>query len=127
MTDRLTRRGLLGGLGKTMAGGVLGAPYVALHGGRPARTPLLGADLRHAVHALERTADHRPGESKSFSALTFFLDPVTVALNHAVTTRRPTSVQMIGLSGGGWTTTVYARRRTAARTDKKEVCIYLWG
>jgi hypothetical protein len=47
-------------------------------------------------------------ESAGFSALTFFLDPVAVALNHAVTAHRPTSVQMIGLSGGGWTTTVYA-------------------
>jgi len=47
-------------------------------------------------------------ESARFSALTFFLDPVAVALNHAVTVHRPTSVQMIGLSGGGWTTTVYA-------------------
>lgn len=47
-------------------------------------------------------------ESARFSALTFFLDPVAVALNHALTVHRPTSVQMIGLSGGGWTTTVYA-------------------
>jgi hypothetical protein len=47
-------------------------------------------------------------ESARFSALTFFLDPVAVALNHALTVHRPTSVQMVGLSGGGWTTTVYA-------------------
>ncbi|TQM01001.1 hypothetical protein FB559_6744 [Actinoallomurus bryophytorum] len=47
-------------------------------------------------------------ESASFSALTFFLEPVAVALNHAVRVHRPTSVQMVGLSGGGWTTTVYA-------------------
>jgi hypothetical protein len=47
-------------------------------------------------------------ESPGFSALTFFLEPVAVALNHAVAEYRPTSIQMIGLSGGGWTTTVYA-------------------
>ncbi|MDN3353672.1 hypothetical protein [Actinomadura sp. DC4] len=47
-------------------------------------------------------------ESPSFSALTFFLEPVAVALNYAIATYRPSSVQMIGLSGGGWTTTVYA-------------------
>ncbi|GAA2082459.1 hypothetical protein [Actinomadura alba] len=47
-------------------------------------------------------------ESARFSGLTFFLEPVAVALNHAIATYRPTSVQMIGLSGGGWTTTVYA-------------------
>jgi hypothetical protein len=47
-------------------------------------------------------------ESSAFSTLTFFLEPVAVALNHAIAAYRPTSVQMIGLSGGGWTTTVYA-------------------
>ncbi|MGH3378364.1 MAG: hypothetical protein ACRDP6_26940 [Actinoallomurus sp.] len=47
-------------------------------------------------------------ESSAFSALTFFLEPVAVALNHVIATYRPASVQMIGLSGGGWTTTVYA-------------------
>ncbi|MGI8329305.1 hypothetical protein ACRYCC_05025 [Actinomadura scrupuli] len=47
-------------------------------------------------------------ESAGFSALTFFLEPVAIALNHVTRTYRPTSVQMIGLSGGGWTTTVYA-------------------
>lgn len=47
-------------------------------------------------------------ESATFSALTFFLDPVTVALNHAVAAYRPTSIPMIGLSGGGWTTTLCA-------------------
>jgi hypothetical protein len=48
-----------------------------------------------------------PWESPTFSTLTFFLQPLTVALNHAIATARPTSVQMIGLSGGGWATTVY--------------------
>jgi hypothetical protein len=33
---------------------------------------------------------------------------VTVALNYAVAAYAPSSVQMIGLSGGGWTSTVYA-------------------
>jgi len=47
-------------------------------------------------------------ESPGFSPLAFFLEPVAVALNHAVAARRPASVEMIGLSGGGWTTTVYA-------------------
>ncbi len=48
-----------------------------------------------------------PWESPSFSTLTFFLEPIAVALNYAIATTRPTSVQMIGLSGGGWATTVY--------------------
>jgi hypothetical protein len=51
--------------------------------------------------------DLAPWESTDFSTLTFFLTPVTVALNYAIATYRPSSVQMIGLSGGGWTTTVY--------------------
>jgi hypothetical protein len=47
-------------------------------------------------------------DSPGFSPLTFFLDPVAVALNHAVAAYRPAEVHMVGLSGGGWTTTVYA-------------------
>ncbi|MEU6714407.1 hypothetical protein ABZ897_23315 [Nonomuraea sp. NPDC046802] len=49
-----------------------------------------------------------PWESADFSALTFFLEPLTVTLNHAQAAYRPVSIEMIGLSGGGWTTTVYA-------------------
>ncbi len=49
-----------------------------------------------------------PWETAEFSTLTFFLEPLTVTLNHAERTYRPESVEMIGLSGGGWTTTVYA-------------------
>ncbi len=53
-------------------------------------------------------SDLRRWESAAFSTLTFFLEPVAVALNHVIAAYRPSSVQMIGLSGGGWTTTVYA-------------------
>ncbi|MFB9419192.1 hypothetical protein [Nonomuraea rubra] len=49
-----------------------------------------------------------PWESDTFSTLTFFLEPLVVTLNHAQATYRPASVEMLGLSGGGWTTTVYA-------------------
>lgn len=49
-----------------------------------------------------------PWESEAFSTLTFFLEPLVVTLNHAAATYRPASVEMLGLSGGGWTTTVYA-------------------
>jgi hypothetical protein len=49
-----------------------------------------------------------PWESARFSTMTFFLEPLTVTLNHALATYRPASVEMVGLSGGGWTTTVYA-------------------
>ncbi len=46
-------------------------------------------------------------ESASYSPLALFLEPLAVAMNHVQTTYRPSSVQMIGLSGGGWATTVY--------------------
>ncbi|MGP3960677.1 hypothetical protein ACTWPT_32175 [Nonomuraea sp. 3N208] len=49
-----------------------------------------------------------PWETAGFSALTFFLEPLAVTLNYAQASYRPLSVEMIGLSGGGWTTTVYA-------------------
>lgn len=49
-----------------------------------------------------------PWESESFSTLAFFLEPLVVTLNYAEATYRPASVEMLGLSGGGWTTTVYA-------------------
>ncbi|MEV4020726.1 hypothetical protein AB0J35_60645 [Nonomuraea angiospora] len=49
-----------------------------------------------------------PWESTEFSALTFFLEPLTVTLNYAQATYRPASVEMIGLSGGGWATTVFS-------------------
>ncbi|MEO3805070.1 hypothetical protein [Nonomuraea sp. B1E8] len=49
-----------------------------------------------------------PWERPGFSTLTFFLEPLTVTLNYAMATYRPASVEMVGLSGGGWTTTVYS-------------------
>ncbi|UUN30698.1 hypothetical protein [Streptomyces sp. FIT100] len=48
-----------------------------------------------------------PWETPSFSTLRFFLEPPAVAMNHVRRTYRPSSVQMIGLSGGGWAATVY--------------------
>ncbi|MGW5059393.1 hypothetical protein ACWEQ2_19060 [Streptomyces sp. NPDC004096] len=47
-------------------------------------------------------------ESSRFSATTFFLEPLVVGVNYARKILRPQSIAMIGLSGGGWTTTVYA-------------------
>ncbi|MCF6470561.1 hypothetical protein FAF44_19475 [Nonomuraea sp. MG754425] len=49
-----------------------------------------------------------PWESETFSTLSFFLEPLVVTLNHAQASYRPASVEMLGLSGGGWTTTVYS-------------------
>ncbi|RKN44919.1 hypothetical protein D7294_07370 [Streptomyces hoynatensis] len=56
---------------------------------------------------VESHNDLVPWETAEFSTLRFFLEPPAVAMNHVQRTYRPPSVQMIGLSGGGWTTTVY--------------------
>lgn len=47
-------------------------------------------------------------ESDDFSPLSYFLEPVAASLNHALSVRNVERVAMVGLSGGGWTTTVYA-------------------
>jgi hypothetical protein len=46
--------------------------------------------------------------SSTFEPLTFWMEPLAVALNYIGTALRPRSVNMIGLSGGGWATTAYA-------------------
>lgn len=47
-------------------------------------------------------------ETATFSPMRYFVEPVAVALNHALSQEAFTDVAMIGLSGGGWTTVVYA-------------------
>ena len=47
-------------------------------------------------------------DTDEFSALSLFLEPVAVALNHALKTNVYRHVSMTGVSGGGWTTTAYA-------------------
>lgn len=46
-------------------------------------------------------------ETPEFSTLRLFLEPLVAAMNHLQASQQPPSVQMIGLSGGGWTSTVY--------------------
>lgn len=47
-------------------------------------------------------------ETSTFSAMTFFLEPLAVGINYARKLLRPQSIAMVGLSGGGWITTAYA-------------------
>ncbi len=47
-------------------------------------------------------------ESDAFSPLKFFIEPVAVFLNYALEEYDYDSVAMVGLSGGGWTTTLAA-------------------
>ncbi|WP_049568897.1 alpha/beta hydrolase [Streptomyces sp. SBT349] len=56
---------------------------------------------------VESHNDLGPWETPEFSTLRFFLEPPAVAMNHVLREYRPPSVQMIGLSGGGWAATVY--------------------
>jgi hypothetical protein len=47
-------------------------------------------------------------ETSSFSAMTFFLEPLTVGINYVERLLNPRSIALVGLSGGGWTATAYA-------------------
>ena len=48
-------------------------------------------------------------QTESFNPLRFFFDPVLASLNHAISQRGSYRyVFMTGMSGGGWTTTLYA-------------------
>ncbi len=46
--------------------------------------------------------------TKDFDPIRFFLEPVVVSLNHLLQRSQPQEITMIGLSGGGWTTTLCA-------------------
>jgi hypothetical protein len=47
-------------------------------------------------------------ESPDFSPLSYFVEPTLAALNHALSRSDYARIGMIGISGGGWTTTIYA-------------------
>jgi hypothetical protein len=47
-------------------------------------------------------------DSENFSSIKFFVEPVAAALNYADDYYNYSSYSMIGISGGGWTTTLYA-------------------
>jgi len=47
-------------------------------------------------------------ESKDFSPIKFFVEPITVSLNYAENTYKFESYHMVGISGGGWTTVLYS-------------------
>ena len=76
--------------------------------------PLLGMNGQPAVETpngtitLQEHGDLRVLESDVFSPMQFFVEPVTVFLNYAVGEYGYDLVAMVGLSGGGWTTTLVA-------------------
>ena len=46
-------------------------------------------------------------ESETFSSMSYFFTPLTVTLNYLSTDTSFDDFHMVGISGGGWTTTVY--------------------
>ena len=51
---------------------------------------------------------HRPASGLGLHPMGYFLDPVRRSLNHAMANYHYSEVYMVGLSGGGWTTTLYS-------------------
>ena len=47
-------------------------------------------------------------DSDNFSSIKFFLEPVLVAVNYIEYSYNLDSIFMVGISGGGWTTTMYS-------------------
>ena len=77
--------------------------------------PLLGMNNRPVVELPRfgrlrlHTHDHlRYLDTATFSSLRFFLEPVAMLLNYVEQEHNFQSVSMMGVSGGGWTTTLYA-------------------
>ena len=72
--------------------------------------PLFGANNQPEINGV-RFVDHSNFsliDNDNFSSLKFFLDPVYVSLNYIEKTYDFASISMMGLSGGGWTTTFYS-------------------
>jgi hypothetical protein len=70
-----------------------------------------GAILRAKDQVLSCVAAHNAMgtlESPDCHPLKFFLDPIAIALNHLIERQPLSDIGMIGISGGGWTTHLYA-------------------
>src|SRR5262245_9633827 len=70
--------------------------------------PLYGDNKRHAPAGVKSHDDMAKLATRDLEPIKFFVEPVTIALNFVVKQYAPEDVIMIGLSGGGWTTTLYA-------------------
>jgi hypothetical protein len=67
-------------------------------------------------------------ESSDFSPIKFFMEPIAVSLNYLDKKYNFSSYDMIGISGGGWTTTLYSAiddRITQSYSIAGSVPIYL--
>ncbi len=76
--------------------------------------PLLSMNVQPTIETLagsitlQEHGDLRVLESDVFSPMQFFFEPITVFLNYAMGEYDYDLVAMVGLSGGGWTTTLAA-------------------
>ena len=70
---------------------------------RPLFTTARGERVRLWHHV-----DFKLIDTPSRSALRYFLDPVYIGLNYAQRQHHYRAIDMVGVSGGGWTTTLYA-------------------
>ncbi len=70
--------------------------------------PLFGDNRKFAPMGVGSHNDLAKLATRDLEPIRLFLEPVAVALNHAVKQLAPDDVVTIGLSGGGWTTTLYA-------------------
>lgn len=70
--------------------------------------PLFGDNRRYAPMGINSHNDMAKLATRDLEPIRLFLEPVVVALNHSIKQLAPEDVVMIGLSGGGWTTTLCA-------------------
>ena len=77
--------------------------------------PLLGKNnnpiIEHESFGTIKLIDHDQFvllETSSFSPIQFFIEPIIVSLNYLDENYNFDSYNMVGISGGGWTTTVYS-------------------
>ena len=76
-------------------------PLVGMNGQPAVETPI-------GIITFDDHSDFGFIESDVFSPLKFFVEPVTVFLNYALEEYEYDMVAMVGISGGGWTTTLAA-------------------
>jgi len=77
--------------------------------------PLMGSNnqpiIDHPIFGKIRLTSHnhlRLLESDDFSPIKYFFEPITISLNYIDQEYDYLSYSMIGISGGGWTTTLYS-------------------
>jgi len=77
--------------------------------------PLMGMNNQPVVDLpnmgkfkIEKHAHFRFLDTKDFSPIKFFVEPLAVSLNYLDVNHNFSSYDMIGISGGGWTITLYA-------------------